>query len=321
VKRLLTLCLVGAGLLAASCTEAEKTVHTTGIAPPRSLATAAEAPTPHQPQEGHLRLPSEQAQLLRDWFRRLGLVGAKESFGQLITRAGRLQVDRPYLHKLQRTEVERLTVELASFQCVSFVESTLAVARCTWIGAQTEACFMEEMQRSRYRHGKMAGYPSRLHYFSDWLADNATRRRISLRTHELGGETATYPFNYMSRHASRYPSLAIEENLRAIAADESRLSTQEFSVLSRERLQLLRRGFADGDLVAFVGNKQGILVTHAGFVDLAADKTPRVLHASSYHKRVLLTKSGVAAYVLRKPERRGIMVARPLPPTVGSDGE
>ena len=57
------------------------------------------------------------------------------------------------------------------------------------------------------------------------------------------------------------------------------------------------------------------MVTHAGFVLRSEGGRARLVHASSYHRRVVLTREDLADYLLRRPERTGVMVARPLPPS------
>jgi hypothetical protein len=100
---------------------------------------------------------------------------------------------------------------------------------------------------------------------------------------------------------------------REVAATESRLSLAAHLVLSREKAPAVLDRLDDGDVVAFVREREGLLVHHAGFVYHARGK-PRLLHASSYHQRVVLTSEDVSSYLLRRHERRGILVARPLRP-------
>jgi hypothetical protein len=100
---------------------------------------------------------------------------------------------------------------------------------------------------------------------------------------------------------------------RELKATESRLSGVPHLVLSRERAPRVLNQLEDGDLVAFVRERSGLLIHHAGFVYRVRGK-PRLLHASSYHRRVVLTSDDVASYLLRRPERRGVLVARPSRP-------
>ena len=49
--------------------------------------------------------------------------------------------------------------------------------------------------RIRYRGGRLAGYPSRLHYFTDWLLDNERRGLIEIITADLGGSVDSEPIS------------------------------------------------------------------------------------------------------------------------------
>ena len=71
---------------------------------------------------------------------------------------------------------EPLTLSLTRFDCVTLVESCLAVARVAGNrDTPTWERFGGEIERMRYRGGARRGYTSRLHYFSEWIADGATR--------------------------------------------------------------------------------------------------------------------------------------------------
>src|SRR5688572_23463024 len=92
--------------------------------------------------------------------------------GAMIASFGRTFVGAPYIPgSLEVEGPERLVVNLRSFDCVTFVESMLALARTVRSGGHYPE-FTRELLRIRYRDGKLAGYPSRLHYFSEWIANN-----------------------------------------------------------------------------------------------------------------------------------------------------
>ena len=60
----------------------------------------------------------------------------------------------------------------------SFVEYALAMALCPQQGDEMqEGDFARNLQRIRYRDGKIDGYTSRLHYISDWI-NNAVRQGL-----------------------------------------------------------------------------------------------------------------------------------------------
>ena len=167
---------------------------------------------------------------------------------------------------------------------------------------------------SRYRGGALGDYASRLHYFVDWIGDNEARGRIENLTTSLGGTPVQKDFYLITRR--ELPKAAIDQEAidavtETLLATEQRLSSTSHDVLGRESAPEALRALEDGDLVAFVRERPGLLVHHAGFV-YWANGTPRLLHASSYHERVVITESDLTDYLLRRPERKGVIIARPL---------
>ena len=70
----------------------------------------------------------------------------------------------------------------------------------------------------------------------------------------------------------------------------------------------------NGDVVAVVTIKRGLLISHTGFILRTPDGVARFLHASSFHNRVLVTETDIADYIERDPKRIGILVYRPVAP-------
>lgn len=282
-------------------------------APTPELATAepAPVPTPSPPQTP--ADPREKA-AINAWFEAVGAEGPPESFGSLITRAARVQLGRPYFNPPQSDAPERLRLILDRFQCVSLVEHSLAIARCVAAHTPNSTCFITEVQATRYRHGRIDGYGSRLHYFADWLADNDRRQRIQLLGSKVGASSRQLHFDYMTARPHRYPALARPEVRSAIAAAEARLSQDTLWILDRDQLPERQHQLQEGDIIGVVDAKPGIAITHTGLVTYNGRGVPQVLHASSHHRRVLISAGDVAGYIARQPRRQGVMVARPLAP-------
>ncbi|MEE8410503.1 MAG: N-acetylmuramoyl-L-alanine amidase-like domain-containing protein [Myxococcota bacterium] len=290
--------------------EIERRATTGLVATPRRAATA-----PAEPITSVLSNETIEKALLDQWFDSVGPTRKKESFGRLVSRVGRLQLGTPYGDPPQDRDPERLTVELETFQCVSFVESTLAVARCTWSEQPNGECFLRELQALRYRDGIMDGYGSRLHYFTDWIDDNTRRGHLRNLSIDLGGKAETFDFTFMTAHPLRYPALADPHAFAEVNATEERLSRLPHLVLGHAAVSANAQRLRSGDLVAIVSDKYpGLRVRHAGFIDRTAQGLPRLLHASSSHKRVMITAAGIADYMTTRPDRRGIVALRPQPP-------
>jgi hypothetical protein len=264
----------------------------------------------------HGTLTTKTLAKLEEWYGGVGAPLARETFGAYLTRAAFFQHGVGY-DSIQTPSVpEKLRIELSRFECVTFIESSLAVARCGFRGEPTASCFEGEVVASRYRGGVLTDYASRLHYFDDWIADNEARKRLRNLTPELGGEPLTRRYFHISSRvlpASGVPKDSLAALTREVAAIESRLSGIPHLVLSRESAPRVLDRLEDGDLVAFVRERSGLLIHHAGFVYRGRGQ-PRLLHASSYHQRVVLTSEDVSSYLLRRPERLGMVVARASSP-------
>ena len=279
-----------------------------GLCVTRAAAAAASPP-----------MSADQKQKLEAWYDALGAPRGAETFGHYLARAARVQHGVGYAPPASAPGVETMRIDLDAFECVSFIESAIAVARCAWSGEPDELCFTEDVEASRYRGGALGDYASRLHYFVDWIGDNEGRGRIENLTTSLGGTPVQKDFYLITRR--ELPKAALEqEELAAVTetllATEHRLSSASHDVLGRESAPEALRVLNDGDLVAFVRERPGLLVHHAGFVSWV-NGSPRLVHASSYHQRVVITERDVTDYLLRRSERKGVIIARPLaPPSV-----
>ncbi|MEO1483876.1 MAG: N-acetylmuramoyl-L-alanine amidase-like domain-containing protein [Myxococcota bacterium] len=249
---------------------------------------------------------------VQHWFDTVGERQDGESFGELSTRAARLKLGVPYDRTPQRAGPETLRIHLDALHCVSLVEYADAVARCVWSASPNPECFAAEVEATRYRDGSLVDYASRLHYFTDWLTDN--QRRSRLRSLVEAEATLRERYFFMTHHPASYPALKDQATARAIAAVERRLSNTDVRYVPRNEVSTFQSALKTGDIVAFITRKPGLLVTHTGYIVRDNEGRPRLLHASSHNGRVVLSRGDLADYVLRRPERRGIIVARPLAP-------
>jgi hypothetical protein len=268
---------------------------------------------------GPAPLPGPEAWALETWYNTVGARAPDESFGALIVRVAEAALGRPYADPPATDGAEVVNLNVDAFECVSFVESSLAMARCIWQNTPTATCFSKEIVAIRYRDGRIDGFPSRLHYFEDWLGDNARRGHMTLMANQLGGEPMMRHTAYMTDHAGLFPALRDADVFRRILAMEHHLSAQPQVIVMREMVGAIEPRLLDGDIIAVTTRRSNILVRHAGLVQLGPDRTVHLLHASSAHHKVTRTKESLAEYINRRPEREGIMVARPLSPRVKSE--
>lgn len=218
---------------------------------------------------------------------------------------------------LDRDSAEQLQAHLQETDCTIFVETVLALARTAAKRERTWEAFGRELTALRYRNGHIDGYPSRLHYFSDWIIDNEQRGNVKEMTAALGGVDDTLQLHFMSRHAHRYPALQRDTTLiGAIASQEKRLSGSTVSVLPAERLDSAAlAGIQSGDIIAFTTDIDGLDIAHVG-IALNENGTVRLIHASSSQGAVVIEKRALTLQLRENSRFTGIRIIRPLNVTV-----
>lgn len=294
---------------------------------PATVASAADAPPPASPTPAPPAAgarPSEvvatallpaDAALLDAWYEKVGARRPDEAYGALVVRAAMAQLGRPYLDPPAPAGPERMEIRLRDFQCVSLVESSLSVARCLTLGEADAPCFVREVEGFRYRDGTLGDFASKLHYFSEWVTDNARRGRLRELSYELGGRPTPTTYDFMTRHRGRYAPMAEADVFAAVERVERDLATQPLPVVvGRGAVKAAQARLETGDVLALTGTRPGLIVSHAALVYVDLKGVRHLLHASSTQRRVMMQTEDIASYVLRRPERTGFMAARPLPP-------
>ncbi|MGH7389247.1 MAG: N-acetylmuramoyl-L-alanine amidase-like domain-containing protein [Candidatus Rokuibacteriota bacterium] len=211
---------------------------------------------------------------------------------------------------------EVCSVDLHGLDCVTFYEIAVCFARMLKGGGRTPRALLRQVRFTRYRAGRLIGYASRLHYTSDWFADNARKRVVRLVTRELPGAAGLKKrVNFMSTHPAAYPALAADRALvRAIARIEDRLNSQPMMYVPKDRVIDAQSFLMTGDIVGITTRVDGLDCAHTGLCYRDEQGRVRLLHASTTAREVTLDDE-LAAYLARVPTHTGIVVARPLEPT------
>jgi hypothetical protein len=208
---------------------------------------------------------------------------------------------------------EPIALSLTRFDCVTLVESCLAIARAaSKPGDPTWKKFSREVERMRYRGGIRRGYTSRLHYFSEWISDGQKRGLVRDIGDELGGVVDSRPLRFMTEHRGSYPALANDVVFREIGAMERRLDSQRRRMIPTARIPEVVSSIESGDVLAFATEIPGLDVSHAAFAYRDAGGTLRVLHAPLSGGAVEITRATLHEYVANIRRATGILVARPL---------
>ncbi|HET6229187.1 MAG TPA: N-acetylmuramoyl-L-alanine amidase-like domain-containing protein [Longimicrobiaceae bacterium] len=272
----------------------------------------------------HLLDESDEARLAR-WVRTIraeGLAARGADLGRAVARAGELALGSPYapgtLDEYAKAggdpAHEPLAATLARFDCVTLVESCLGVARVAHApGAPAWAAFERELERMRYRGGARDGYPSRLHYFSEWIADGDRRGLVRDLGRELGGARDPRPLRFMSQHRAAYPALRSDAVYAAIVQRERTLDSVPRYVVPTARIAAVAPRIRSGDVLAFATSLPGLDATHTGLAYRDGHGVLRALHAPLSGGEVQVSRRPLHEYVAGLRNNTGIMVARPLP--------
>ena len=231
--------------------------------------------------------------------------------GEIMKAAAEALYGTPYAGGTLEGDPEVLTVNLRETDCILLVEActamTLLLKDNDGKGVPPFEDFCSMLRTLRYRDGITAGYPSRLHYTSEWLLqaqDNGFLREV---TAELGGTPLHQEFSFMSSHRDNYPRLREEDGaLKLIRRSEERLDTAAayFSVPS-EKIPEIEDNIQDGDIICFLSTTPGLDITHTGIACRGKDGSLHFIHASMKEGKVVLERKTLAEYA-----RNGIRVAR-----------
>lgn len=232
--------------------------------------------------------------------------------GMTMTALGEHFLGVPYVaHSLEEPGEEHLVINLRGFDCLTLVENCLSLARCLSAGKTSFEAFRAELTRIRYAGGIIGGYTSRLHYFSDWVSDNARKGIVSDITRAVGGEDYRKEINFMSLHRDSYKQLADDAALARVRAAEERLSANALHRIPTATIASVLESLRDGDIIGTVTSMQGMDISHTGMV-IVKDGIARFMHAPLSGGTVTISEGSLAEYVRRNKSMTGIVVARPL---------
>ena len=231
---------------------------------------------------------------------------------------GKQFLGKPYVaHTLDQQPTEQLVVNLHEFDCTTYLETVLALTfACQDIAdksnpALSEATFLQYLTKLRYRNGRIDGYASRLHYFSEWLRDNERKGLVADVTHDLPGHlTVAKPVSYMTSALYKYPHLRDPASLKQVALTEAALSQQSFSFIPAKNIRQAERSLCEGDIIMLIPARPGLDMKHVGLAVRQPNGRLHLLHASSDQGAVVITPYPISDYVLWHKRLSGIRVAR-----------
>ncbi len=265
--------------------------------------------------------------------------GPDTDVGQRMTLAARLFLGTPYVALTLEVEGdEHLVVNLLGVDCTTFVEYVTAMVLCSTGDQQGSAggrndtagnqqgsagdqqgftddlhgfnCFVWQLAELRYRGGIIDGYPSRLHYFTEWLKDNENKGYIDIVSDDAGNRRLDTSVGFMTANPGSYRQLEEDSSLVDVMAGiEEMISAFDMRYISKDQIDDMAPLIRDGDIIAFVSDIEGLDVSHTGLA-LFVDERLHFLHASSRSQEVEITPVPLSEYLAGSRLIPGILVAR-----------
>ena len=236
--------------------------------------------------------------------------------GDVIVEIGKSFLGTNYVaHGIEKGDKETLVINLTGLDCEAFLENTLVFARCIKEKKTTFKDYENELTKVRYRNGIIDLYPSRLHYFSDWIYDNEKKGIVKNISGEIGGDTIRFNVNFMSTHPDLYARLKEHpEFIPIIERQEKEINKRKYYYIPKWMVFKVEKKIHNGDLIAITSNVKGLDINHVGIAVRMDDGRIHFMHAPDVGYKVQITEIPLADYLMKIKKDTGIMVLRALNP-------
>ena len=237
----------------------------------------------------------------------------EDDFGKSMVAVGKTFIGIPYVAKtLEIGETETLVVNLHGLDCTTYVENVLAFTMLLRDGKADFDSFTGLLKTIRYKDGRLDGYGSRLHYFTEWIRNNEEKGLLKDITNEVGGIAIQKDINFMGTHRDLYPFLKDDKNYEKILVTEAELAKETFCYLPQDQIDANEHLIQSGDIIALATSFNGLDVTHTGIATREKDGRIHLLHASTGSMKVEVSEVPLAEYLKKIKSNTGILVARPM---------
>ncbi|NCB07533.1 MAG: DUF1460 domain-containing protein [Bacteroidia bacterium] len=230
---------------------------------------------------------------------------------ELMVKVGTFFKETPYVAHTLEMEPEQLVVNLREMDCTTFAENCLAIARTIKSDNPGFETFTRELRHIRYRDGKINGYLSRLHYFSDWIYDNEKKKTVKDVSKEITQTPCPVFVNFMSTHSGSYSQLKDSTLIPYISSTEKEISARKMYYIPKNNIAEIENHLMNGDIAGITTDISGLDISHVVLL-VKVNGRMHILHASSAEGKVVLSETSLEDYLKNSKHSTGIMVARPL---------
>jgi len=239
---------------------------------------------------------------------------SKKPINEIIVEIGKSFIGTEYAaHTLEKDGDENLVINFLGLDCTTFLETSLTLARCIEKGTTKFQDYQNELTFLRYRDGKIDKYPSRLHYFSDWIFNNQQKNIVKDVTKEIGGELIQFNLNFMTENPEYYKQL--EENpdfIPVIRKQEKDINSRNYYYIPKAKVESAENKIKTGDLIAITSSVKGLDINHVGIAVKMDDGKIHFLHAPLVGSKVQITPEPLHDYLKKIKKHTGIIVLRAL---------
>ncbi|MCI5055124.1 MAG: DUF1460 domain-containing protein [Flavobacteriales bacterium] len=230
--------------------------------------------------------------------------------GNLAVEIGKLFLGVPYVAKtLDGGKKEQLVVNIKELDCTTYLENVVVLTRLTRTGRLDYEEYLKELEFVRYRKGLLDGYNSRLHYFSDWIFENAQKEIIQDVTENVGGMPYSIQLDFMSKHPQYYPQLSNDDLVDQVRKREETINKRPYYYIPKSELKQHQEKIRNGDLIAITTSIAGLDIVHVGFA-IWKDQDLHLLHATTDDDQVEISTLPLVSRLNKFKNQTGIIVAR-----------
>lgn len=240
----------------------------------------------------------------------------KKPINEIVIEIGKSFLGTEYVaHTLETEGDEQLVINLTGLDCTTFLETSFTLARCIKKGKTSFQDYQNELSLIRYRDGKIDKYPSRLHYFSDWIYNNQQKGIVKDITKEIGGKPIKFNVFFMSENPKYYKQLNENpEFIPLIKAQEQEIKSREYYFIPEKDIEKIENKIQTGDLIALTTPEKGLDIGHVGIAIKMENGRIHFLHAPLVGSKVQITETPLCDYVIKNKKRNGIIVLRAQEP-------
>lgn len=224
----------------------------------------------------------------------------------------RLFIGVPYVAQTLEHTPEMLTINIDELDCTTFVETVIALAYTIGENRTSWQDYAHNLERIRYRNGKLNGYSSRLHYISDWITNNSFRGNVTEVTDRFPEVSyAIKTLDFMTSNRDKYNALTNDTTFILMKGVEIGYHNHRFPFIKSSSLnkKATRKSLKDGDIIALTTSINSLDVSHMGFIAIVNGE-PHLMHASMKEMKVIIDPLPIHKYLSGKSKLTGIRVIR-----------